>query len=87
MAALVAFVPGTHEADPREPWTAYLEEAGENLKREFGVEEDIPAVVVDTLQHFDRFMPSAGRLVPVEEGGVILSCGCLRAITPGAADG
>ncbi len=27
MAELVAFVPGTHDADLRELWTAYLEEA------------------------------------------------------------
>jgi GNAT superfamily N-acetyltransferase len=86
MAELVAFVPGAHEAELRALWTAYMEEAADDLKRELGFEEDIPAAVADTLAHLDQFAPPAGRLVLVEENGAILGCGCLRAIAPGVAE-
>ena len=86
MAELIAFVPGTHEADLRELWTAYLKEAAEDLKREFGFAEDISAVVDDTLQHLVQFAPPAGRLVLVEESGVVLGCGCFPAITSEVAE-
>jgi GNAT superfamily N-acetyltransferase len=86
MAELVAFVPGAHEAVLRELWTAYMEEAADDLKRELGFEEDIPAAVADTLAHLDQFAPPTGRLVLVEENGAILGCGCLRFIAPGVAE-
>jgi GNAT superfamily N-acetyltransferase len=86
MVALVAFVPGQHEADLRDLWTAYLTESAEDLAREFGFVEDIPAVVAETLSHLDQFAPPAGRLLLVEEEGMVLGCGCLRASAPGVAE-
>src|SRR5215216_2635962 len=86
MAELVAAVPGAHEADLRELWTAYMEESTEDLKRELGFEEDIQAAVTDTLAHLDQFSPPAGRLLVVVEGEAVLGCGCLRPIGPGVAE-
>jgi GNAT superfamily N-acetyltransferase len=86
MAEVVAFVPGMHETDLRELWTAYLEEAAADLKREFGFEDDIPAVVEDTLQHLVQFAPPAGRLLLVVEEDAVLGCGGLRPIVPGVAE-
>jgi carbonic anhydrase len=86
MAELIPFVASIHEADLRELWTAYLEESADDLKRELGFEEDIPAAVADTLGHLDQFAPPAGRLLVVVEEGVALGCGCLRAIVPGVAE-
>jgi GNAT superfamily N-acetyltransferase len=86
MAELIPFVAGTHEADLRELWTAYMEESADDLKRELGFEEDIPAAVADTLAHLDQFAPPAGRLLVVVEGETVVGCGCLRPIGPGVAE-
>jgi hypothetical protein len=55
----------------------YMEEAGDDLKRELGFEEGSRAAVADTLAHLDQFAPPAQRLVLAEEDGMILGCGCL----------
>lgn len=86
MAELIPFVAGTHEADLRELWTAYMEESADDLKRELGFEEDVPAAVTNTLAHLDQFAPPTGQILVVVEGGAVLGAGCLRTIAPGVAE-
>src|SRR5918998_3616195 len=86
MAELVAFLPGTHEADLREVLTAYLEEGAARLERAFGFEQDIPAAVEYVMRHLNQFAPPAGRLLLVLEDDAVLGCGCLRPIAPGIAE-
>ena len=86
MAELVAFVPGTHEAELRELLTAYIAEGAARLEQEFDVEQDVPTVVDRLLRHLGQFAPPAGRLLLVVEGEAVLGCGCLRPIAPGIAE-
>jgi len=86
MAELVAFVPGTHEADLREVLAAYIAEGAARLEQEFEVEQVVPTIVDRLMQHLGQFAPPAGRLLLVVEDEVILGCGCLRPIAPGIAE-
>jgi GNAT superfamily N-acetyltransferase len=86
MAELVAFVPGTHEADLHALLTAYLKEGAAGLKQAFDLEHDIPAAVGGMMGHLAQFAPPAGRLLLVIEGNAALGCGALRPIAPGVAE-
>jgi hypothetical protein len=84
MAELVAFVPGTHEADLHALLTTYLKEGAAGLKQAFDLEHDIPAAVGGMMGHLAQFAPPAGRLLLVIEGNAALGCGALRPIAPGS---
>ncbi len=86
MAELVAFLPGTHEADLREVLTAYLEEGAARLERAFGFQQDIPTAVEYVMRHLNQFAPPAGRLLLVIEDAAVLGCGGLRPIAPRVAE-
>jgi GNAT superfamily N-acetyltransferase len=86
MAELVAFVPGTHEADLHALLTTYLKEGAAGLKQAFDLEHDIPAAVGGMMGHLAQFAPPAGRLLLVIEGNAALGCGALRPIAPGVAE-
>lgn len=86
MAEMVAFVPGTHEADLRALLTAYLEEGAAGLKQAFDFEQDIPAAVDGMMGHLAQFAPPSGRLLLVIEGNTVLGCGALRPIAPEVAE-
>jgi GNAT superfamily N-acetyltransferase len=86
MAEMVAFVPGTHEADLRALLTAYLEEGAAGLKQAFDFEQDIPAAVDGMMGHLAQFAPPSGRLLLVIEGNTVLGCGALRLIVPEVAE-
>ena len=73
MAEMVAFVPGTHEADLRALLTAYLEEGAAGLKQAFDFEQDIPAAVDGMMGHLAQFAPPSGRLLLVIEGNTVLA--------------
>jgi GNAT superfamily N-acetyltransferase len=86
MAELVLFVPGTHEVDLREVLTAYIEEGAARLERPFGIKQEIPAAVDNTMHHLRQFAPPAGRLLLVVESDAVLGCGGLRPIANGVAE-
>jgi hypothetical protein len=60
MAELVLFAPGTHEVDLREVLTAYIEEGAARLERPFGIKQEIPAAVDNTMHHLRQFAPPRG---------------------------
>jgi hypothetical protein len=82
LAEMVAFVPGTHEADLRALLTAYLEEGAAGLKQAFDFEQDIPTAVDGMMGHLAQFAPPSRRLLLVIEGKTVLDCGALRPIAP-----
>src|SRR3712207_1405475 len=86
MAELVDFDPRRHEGALRELWTAYIAEAVGPLKEQFGIEQEVPAVIAGMMSHLDDFAPPTGRLLLVVEAGWVLGCGCLRPIAPGIAE-
>src|SRR5215212_10149592 len=82
MAEMVAFVPGTHEADLRALLTAYLEEGTAGLKQAFDFEQDIPAAVDGMMGHLAQFAKPSRRLLLVIEGKHRPGLRCAAAYRP-----
>jgi len=75
-----------HAAQIRELFWEYLQWANPKLMDEFGVSFDIESLIESDMQHLDKFMPPAGRLLLGYAEGRLAGVACLKALEAGMGE-